>query len=110
MPAIGVHHTPTTDRPWDGPAAKAAAPNDAAVLRHMAAWYAGANPTAKASYKEFHHGPSGSAPANLAACRAVLANLNGARSAPNIPTGDFAAIRAHVQAHLRDGGGTPAQD
>ena len=103
IPAIAVHHTPTVDRPWDGPAAVAAAPNDGAVLRHMAAWRdPNGDPDVKATFKEWHHGPTANAPANLSACRAVLANLGGARTPPDIPTGDREGVAAHVQAHLDD--------
>jgi len=103
IPAIAVHHTPTVDRPWDGPAAVGAAPNEAAVLRYMHAWRdPNADPDVKASYKLPHHGPTASAPANLSACRAVLANLGGARTPPDIPMGDRDGVAAHVRAHLDD--------
>src|SRR5213593_663330 len=98
VPAIGVHHTPTSDRPWDGPAATAAAPNEASVLRYMHAWYAGENPDVKGSYKFPHHGPRAGSAAVLPGVRNGLARLGGA----SIPSGDVDGVRAHLQAHLSD--------
>lgn len=113
--AIPVHHTATTDEPWDGPAAVAAMPNDDEVLHYCHAWEtneAAAEPheegdddadDQKASYKFPHHAKQGG-PANLAACRNGLARLSGA----DIPDTDRPGVKAHLQAHLDDadsGGG-----
>jgi ATP-dependent protease ClpP protease subunit len=109
--ALPVHHTATVDEPWDGPAAVAAMPNDDAVLRYCHAWEtdeAAAEPheagdddadDQKASYKFPHHAKQGAA-ANLPACRNGLARLSGA----DIPDGDRAGVKAHLQAHLDDAG------
>jgi hypothetical protein len=103
MGAIPIHHTPTTERPWDGPAATAAAPNDAQVLTHMHAWRdPNGDPAMKASYKGPHHGPSADSPAVLPAVRAGLAVMGGARGGMNIPDADRAGVTAHYQAHLDD--------
>lgn len=108
--ALPIHHTATVDEPWDGPAAVAAMPSDAATLRYCHAWMDSAadDGTAeekpdgdaddkKSSYKFPHHKAKGG-PANLAACRNGLARLDGA----DIPQGDKAEVRAHLQAHLDD--------
>jgi ATP-dependent protease ClpP protease subunit len=107
--ALPVHHTATVDEPWDGPAAVAAMPNDDAVLRYCHAWMSDAAAAEtpakgdddlddqKGSYKFPHHKTKGG-PANLAACRNGLARLPGA----DIPDGDRAGVKAHLQAHLDD--------
>lgn len=107
--ALPVHHTATTDEPWDGPAAVAAMPADDAVLRYCHAWMsdeaASEKPAKgdddaddqKSSYKFPHHKTKGG-PANLAACRNGLARLSSA----NIPDADRAGVKAHLQAHLDD--------
>jgi len=105
MPAIAPHDTPVVDRPWDGPAAVAAAPNDREVLRYMHAWVdPEGDPDAKSSYKLPHHGPRVGAPANLAACRAGLAVLGGARGGVAIPAADRDEVSRHLRAHLGDAG------
>ena len=109
--AIAVHHTATTDEAWDGPAAVAAMPNDDTVLNYCHAWEdsdAASVPhregdddadDQKGNYKFPHHKTKGG-PANLAACRNGLARLSSA----DIPSGDDAGVKAHLQAHLNDGG------
>jgi ATP-dependent protease ClpP protease subunit len=109
--ALPAHHTATVDKPWDGPAAVAAMPNDASVLRYCHAWQDSASDDGtgddpdgdaddkKASYKFPHHTAKGG-PANLAACRNGLARLSGA----SIPDSDRAGVQKHLQAHLDDGG------
>lgn len=97
MPAIAPHDTPVVDRPWDGPAAVAAAPNDRDVLRYMHAWYdPDGDPDVKATYALPHHGPRRGSPAVLAAVRNALARLPQSR----IPQADWDAVRRHLQAHL----------
>ncbi len=110
--ALPVHHTATTDEPWDGPAAVAAMPNDDSVLAYCHAWEDSAAASVphregdddaddqKANYKFPHHKTKGG-PANLAACRNGLARLSSA----NIPSGDDAGVKAHLQAHLDDASG-----
>lgn len=112
--ALPVHHTATTDEAWDGPAAVAAMPNDDTVLEYCHAWEDSAAASVphksgdddadaqKASYKFPHHKTKGG-PANLAACRNGLARLSSA----SIPSGDDAGVKAHLNAHLSDGGGHP---
>lgn len=96
--ACPVHHTATVDEPWNGPAAVAAMPNDAATLKATHAWMdMEGEPDAKSSYKFPHHKTKGG-PANLAACRNGLARLSQA----NIPDSDRDGVRQHLQAHLDD--------
>jgi hypothetical protein len=99
MSAIAVHHTPTTDRPWDGPAATAAAPASRAVLRYMHAWVdPTGDPDTKAAYALPHHGPRSGAPAVLPGVRNALARLPQSR----IPAADRPAVESHLRAHLED--------
>lgn len=99
--ASSVHHTATEDSAWDGPAAVAAMPAEAATLKYCHAWRdADGDPEAKGSYKFPHHRKEGG-PANVAACRNGLARLSGA----DIPDGDRSGVEAHLNAHLSDGGG-----
>jgi len=101
MPPIGMHSTGTTEEPWDGPAAVAASPNEAAVLRHMHAWRdPDGDPDAKASYKFPHHGPRQGSAANLPGVRNALARLPQA----NVPASDRDGIRRHLEAHLNAAG------
>lgn len=81
--AIGAHSTDTTDRSWDGPATVASLPSEAAALRAVHAWRdSSGDPDAKSSYKFPHHHGQGGA-ANVTACRAIIAALNGARGGAN---------------------------
>jgi ATP-dependent protease ClpP protease subunit len=98
--AVAVHHTATVDTTWDGPAAVAAMPNDAAALKYCHAWQDGSGkPDAKSSYK-FPHATKDGGPANLAGCRNGLARLPGS----NIPAADKPGVERHLKAHLSDGG------
>ncbi len=104
-----VHHTATVDEPWDGPAAVKAMPNDDEVLEYCHAWQTDeAEHTPheegdddaddkKSNYKFPHHKTKGG-PANLSACRNGLGRL----PAADIPDGDRAGVKAHLQAHLDD--------
>jgi ATP-dependent Clp endopeptidase proteolytic subunit ClpP len=104
--ALPVHHTAVVHTKWDGPAAVAAMPQDAAVLKYCHAWQSADSAAAphgdgdglKRDYKFPHHATEGGA-ANLNACRNGLARLDGA----NIPDADRAGVRSHLQAHLNDG-------
>lgn len=102
MPPVKVHHTATTDEPWDGPAAVAAMPNDEDTLRYCHAWYSADGDLSEKGSWKFPHAKSKGGPANLAACRNGLARLPDA----DIPDGDRAGVKAHLQAHLDDAEGT----
>lgn len=104
--AVAVHHTATVDTPWDGPAAVAAMPNDAATLTYCHAWDEdGADLSKKSSHKLPHHRTKGG-PANLNGVRNALARL------PNtqIPAADKPGVERHLKAHLTDDGGGDDHD
>jgi signal peptide peptidase SppA len=105
--AHAPHHTGTSDAAWDGPAEEAKIPNSkgAGTFRQMYAWEdPDKDPDTKAAYKYLHHfwrnGVAG--PASTKACTAAIANLNGARTQPNIPAADRRGVYDHHAAHLRD--------
>lgn len=108
--AVGSHSTATSDASWDGPAAEKKLPDELTeeIGRAMYAWKdPDGDPTAKSSWKFPHHdvGEGGKpGPANIAACRAVVAALNGARGGSNIPAEDAKSVHAHVAKHLKDAG------
>lgn len=108
--AMTPHSTETYDGTWDGPAQVAKLPNDASVatMRSMFAWSdPSGDASTKADYKFAHHTVNDAGDvdgANITACRTVIANLNGARSAPHIPAQDRRGVYAHVAQHLKDAG------
>lgn len=96
MPPIPPHSTAVVDTAWDGPAAVAKAPNEAAVLRYMHAWRnPNIDPDLKAAYSFPHHAGA-DAPANLPAVRNAMARL----PQSNVPMSDHAGVQAHLQRHL----------
>lgn len=96
--AIPPHSTATVDEEWDGPAAVAAMPNEARVLRYCHAWRdAEGDPDEKQTYKFPHHRTLGG-PANVRACRNGLARLDGA----DIPDADRPGVERHLRRHLDD--------
>lgn len=112
--AIPSHSTATSSGSWDGPAneSRLKLNRNGSYYRKFYAWVdSAADDTKKSSYKFGHHDVDGDGAvgsANLAGCRAVIANLNGARSAPHIPDSDRKGVWNHVAKHLRDGGEEPA--
>jgi len=113
MGAIKVHHTETVDKPWDGPemVARLKSDGDGAYYQRMYAWVdPEGDPTAKSAYKLPHHmvdaeGNVGAA--NVRACVAGIAALNGARGGVQIPDDDREGVWRHLAAHLKDAGVTP---
>ncbi len=108
--AIPAHSTDTSDASWDGPAAVAAMPNEASVLRYCHAWFEGgdADPDAKSSYKFPHHRTEGG-PAILGGVRNGLSRLPNA----DIPDSDRAGVERHLRRHLDDASramGVPVED
>lgn len=97
MPAIAVHHTATVDEVWDASAAVAAMPAEASVLHYCHAWEKTAGSDTKDDYS-FPHAKSEGGPANVRACRNILARVGNS----SIPAGDKAGVRKHAQAHLDD--------
>lgn len=108
MGAIPVHSTPVVDKPWD--AAQAEKNLDTSkggdYIKWMYAWQdPEADPDTKSAYKLPHHevdsdGNIGAA--NVRACRAGIAALNGARGGVDIPRRDRPAVYEHLAQHLRD--------
>ncbi|MBX6382172.1 MAG: HK97 family phage prohead protease [Microbispora sp.] len=109
--AIPPHETEVVARSWDGAAVVAGLPDDArpSELRTVFAWVDGnADPEAKSSYKfPHHHGING--PANVRACLAGIAILNGARGGADIPEADREGVYRHLAAHLRDADREPPE-
>jgi len=113
--AIPPHSTDTVDASWDGPGMVARLKNDAdaSYYRKMFAWVdPEADPNTKSAYKFPHHmvdvdGNIGAA--NIRACNAVIAALNGARGGADIPDTDRKPVWNHVAKHLRDAGREPAE-
>lgn len=106
--AIAVHHTSTSERDWDGPAAEAnlRADESAAYYKKAYAWQdPDADETTKAAYKFIHHEVSADGkigPANVRACQTGVAVLNGARGGTTIPDAERRGVWRHLAAHLED--------
>lgn len=106
--ALPIHHTPTTDEPWDGPGNVARLKNDEteAYYKKMFAWVdPDANPDTKSAYKFPHHevdsdGNIGAA--NIRGCIAGIAVLNGARGGADIPDEDRPGVHRHLATHMMD--------
>lgn len=101
--ALPYNDTAVVDESWDGPGNEAAIPNDAGadVLRQMYAWVdPNGKPDAKSSYKLPHHKVVNGKPgaANVNGARAALSRLG--QSGTQIPDGDKAAVRSHLQKHI----------
>lgn len=102
--AVAPHETATVARSWDGVKTVAGLPDDAlpSHLRTVYAWVDPAgDPELKASYKfPHHHGVSG--PANIRACLAGIAVLNGATGGVDLSDADRKSVYDHLAGHLRD--------
>jgi hypothetical protein len=89
---------------WDAAAVAAALADDTSVsdLRSVYAWVdSNGDPETKSSYRfPHHHGPGG--PANVRACLAGIAALNGARGGTSTPDADRQGVYNHLAGHLRD--------
>lgn len=109
--AIRPHDTPSTARAWDAAAVVSAITDDVSVsdLRSVFAWVdSGGDPETKGSYKfPHHHGVAG--PANLRACVAGIAALNGARGGASIPESDRKGVYNHLAGHLRQADREPPE-
>lgn len=102
---VRAHSTETSTESWDASAVVAAIPDDASAadLRSVFAWVdPQGDPASKSSYKFPHHNGVGGA-ANLRACTAAIAALNGARGGSSIPDADRKGVYDHLARHLRDG-------
>lgn len=107
--ALPAHASATVDEPWDGAAVVTSLPREEAALRAVHAWVdPEGDPDAKSSYKFPHHAEPG-APANVRACLAGIASLNGARGGPGIPDRDRPGVWRHLARHLEDAGIEPPE-
>ncbi len=107
--AIPPHSSETTDAEWDAAAVVAALPSEEAALRAVHAWVdAEGDPDAKQSYKFPHHMSAGGL-ANMRACIAGIAALNGGRGGADIPAQDRAGVWRHLARHMRDGDMEPPE-
>lgn len=109
--AVASHDSEVTSaRPWDGPEAVKALPDDArpSELRTVFAWVSpDGDPEAKDSYRfPHHHGVGG--PANLKASLAAIAELNSSRG-DNLSDADRKAVYDHLAAHVRDADREPPE-
>ena len=112
--AIPSHQTDTVDKEWDAAenVKRLKADQDYAYYKQMFAWVdPEGDRSKKSSYKFPHHevdegGNIGAA--NVRACIAVIAALNGARGGTNIPDSDRKGVWNHVARHLRDADMEPA--
>lgn len=107
--AIRPHETDVAVKAWNPVAVVADLGDQASVsdLRGVHAWVDPAgDPETKSSYRfPHHHGPGG--PANVRACVAAIAALNGGRS--GIPDADVKGVYNHLAAHLRDADREPPE-
>ncbi len=109
--AIRPHTTETYAAAWDAGAVVAAIPDDASVsdLRSVFAWVdSGGDPEAKSSYRFPHH-TAVRGGANVRACLAGIAALNGARGGTAIPAADRKGVYNHLAGHLRDADREPPE-
>lgn len=114
--AVGSHSTATSDEPWDGAENEKRLPSPVTVAaaRDVYAWIDDNevvdDELPKSAGKLPHHevdadGNPGAA--NLTACSAAIAALNGARGGVDIPSADRQSTWEHLAAHLRDAGQEP---
>jgi HK97 family phage prohead protease len=83
---------------WDG-----AGNADVDVLKEICTWYDSEKPDVKSSYKLPHHDPS-SKKAVWRGVAAAMAACNGARGGVDIPSGDMAGVKAHLEKHYKQFG------
>lgn len=112
--AVPYKKTATDSGTWDGPGTKAEIPNDcgAAMMKQWFAWVdPEGDPDKKGSYKFIHHDCVDGKPgaANLKACSAGIAVLNGGRGGTTIPDADRQAVYNHLAKHLEDAGKEPPE-
>ena len=102
--AIPYRSTGTTDVAWNGPRTVSAIPTGTSrtTLRQMFAYVdSDADPDTKSAYKFPHHvWDGGVGDANIRACRAGIAALNGSRGGTDIPASDRAGVYRHLRRHL----------
>ncbi len=114
--AVGSHDTPTSAKSWDAAAnvKRLPSPMTVEVARREFAWIDDDAITdgmvPKSACKFPHHEVSADGSpgaANLAACSAGIAVLNGGRGGSSIPDADVKGVYAHLARHIKDGRKTP---
>lgn len=109
--AVRPHETPVTTKSWSTKAAEDSLDVQPSImdLRSMYAWCdPTGDPEVKSSYRFPHHdGPNGAA--NLRACVAGIAKLNGAAGGAGIPDEDRRGVYNHLASHLADADRVPAE-
>lgn len=114
--AVKSHDTPTSTATWDGAAAVKRLPSPMTLdkARGEFAWIDDGAVTdgtvPKIACKFPHHEVSADGTpgaANLTACSAGIAVLNGGRGGSSIPDADVKGVYDHLARHLRDGKKTP---
>lgn len=109
--AIRPHQTGVDAGSWDAAAVTSGIPADssAADLRSVFAWVdPEGDPASKSSYKFPHHRGVGGK-ANMRACLAGIAALNGGRGGSSLSDADRKGVYNHLAAHLRDGDREPPE-
>jgi hypothetical protein len=94
------------DTSWDGPAEVKACGDDIEKLKSICAWFDSEDPDVKSSYKLPHHRASDQK-AVWNGVKAAAAALQGGRRGVAIPSGDLAAVKAHIAKHYEEFGETP---
>lgn len=94
------------DEAWDGPAEVKACGDDIDKLKSICAWFDSEDPDVKSSYKLPHHRAS-DRKAVLKGVEAAGAAIQGSRGGVDIPSGDLAAVKAHLAKHYKAFGKTP---
>jgi hypothetical protein len=107
-----VHHTKTSERDWDGPAAERRLADDPRAFRKVFAFVDRSEPENKTDAKFPHHmvtarGAIGAA--SVRACINGISILNGGRGGAKVTDRDRRGIYKHLAAHLRDAGREPAE-
>lgn len=114
--AVKSHDTATTDVAWDGAAAvkRLPSPMSLSTARGAYAWIDDSavsdGDVPKSACKFPHHEVSADGSpgaANLAACSAGIAVLNGGRGGADIPSGDVRGVYDHLARHIKDAKKTP---
>lgn len=109
--AVRPHETPVTAKAWSARDAEDRLDVQPSIvdLRSMYAWCdPNGDPEVKSSYRFPHHdGPGGAA--NLRACVAGIAKLNGSAGGAGIPEEDRRGVYNHLAAHLVDADRMPAE-
>lgn len=99
---IGYKKTPLADKgtAWDGPAeVKKATVDD---LRVMCAWVDSENADNKGAYKLPHHEADGEHAVVWNGVKAAGGAIQGAQGGVDIPEGDVAGVKAHLEKHYHE--------